>query len=33
VVARCCYWRDVALHHAITFERYVAEHGELSPAS
>jgi hypothetical protein len=33
VVARCCYWRDVALHHAITFERYVAEHGEVSPAS
>jgi uncharacterized protein DUF6879 len=33
VVARCCYWRDAALHHASTFERYVAEHGELSPAS
>jgi hypothetical protein len=33
VVARCCYWRDVALHHATTFERYVAEHGGLTPAS
>jgi hypothetical protein len=32
VVARCCYWRDAALHNAIAFERYVAEHGELSPA-
>jgi hypothetical protein len=33
VVAHCCFWRDAALHHAIAFERYVAEHGELSPAS
>ena len=33
MVARCCYWRDAALHHAAAFERYVAEHGELSPAS
>jgi len=33
VVARCCYWRDAALHHATSFERYVAEHGELRPAS
>jgi hypothetical protein len=27
-VARCCYWRDVALHHAIPYERYIAEHPE-----
>jgi Family of unknown function (DUF6879) len=33
VVARCCYWRDAALHRATPFERYVAEHGDLSPVS
>jgi hypothetical protein len=27
-VARCCYWRDAALHHAIPYERYIAEHPE-----
>ena len=32
VVARCCYWRDAALHHATGFERYVAERG-IRPAS
>jgi hypothetical protein len=23
VIARCCFWRDVALHHAVPFGRYV----------
>jgi len=27
-VARCCYWRDVAVHCAIPYERYIAEHPE-----
>ena len=31
VVARCCHWRDVALHYAIPFDRYVAEHGQPGP--
>ncbi len=33
VVARCCYWREVALHHAVPFDRYLVEHGELGPIS
>src|SRR6266511_1847809 len=32
--ARCCYWRDLALHHAIPYDRYAAAHPEqLGPAS
>jgi hypothetical protein len=31
VIARCCYWREVALHHATPFGHYVAEHGKVKP--
>jgi hypothetical protein len=33
VVARCCHWREVALHHATPFDRYLAERGEHGPTS
>ncbi len=33
-VARCCYWRDVALHHAVPYDRYIAEDADqLRPPS
>jgi hypothetical protein len=33
IIAQCCCWRDVALHHAIALDRYVADHEEFASGS